>query len=135
MAFKGSLEDRLAIRERMDAYADGVYRKDPDAWGACWAEDAVWDLGRATKEGRAAIVEFWTGIMKGYDRVQHQVAPGSIIVNGDTAEATTHVEELLLAADGSVRKACGMYNDTLVKVGGEWLFKVRRYNPIMELPT
>ena len=33
--------DRLAVRERIEAYADAVFRKDAESWGACWAEDAV----------------------------------------------------------------------------------------------
>ena len=36
MAFKGSVEDRLAIRERVDAYCDAVFRRNADDWIACW---------------------------------------------------------------------------------------------------
>ena len=42
MGFRGPLEDRLAIRELIDAYADATMLRDAQAWGGLWAEDAVW---------------------------------------------------------------------------------------------
>ena len=36
--FDGPLEDRMAIRERIEAYSDAVFRKDADAWIANWRE-------------------------------------------------------------------------------------------------
>lgn len=39
MANSGPTEDRLAIREVIENYADAVTRRDGDAWAACWAED------------------------------------------------------------------------------------------------
>ena len=44
MAYEGPIEDRLAIRERIEAYSDAVFRHDADAWIANWCEDAVWSL-------------------------------------------------------------------------------------------
>ncbi|MFN7174902.1 MAG: nuclear transport factor 2 family protein, partial [Thermaurantiacus tibetensis] len=42
--FTGELADRLAIRERIEAYNDAVFRRDAEDWAACWAEDAVWEV-------------------------------------------------------------------------------------------
>ena len=39
MAFTGPLEDRIAIRELLETYADAVCRVDAEAWGSTWAED------------------------------------------------------------------------------------------------
>ncbi len=44
MPFTGPAEDRLAIRELLEAYADAVNRCDAVGWGATWAEDAEWSL-------------------------------------------------------------------------------------------
>lgn len=44
MAFSGPLEDRVAIRELIDAYADATMLRDEEAWAALWAEDACWQL-------------------------------------------------------------------------------------------
>jgi SnoaL-like protein len=43
MTFAGPFEDRLAIRELLDAYSDAVCSFDADAWGATWAEGGVWE--------------------------------------------------------------------------------------------
>jgi len=44
MSFSGPAEDRLAIRELIEAYADAVTRNDATAWIATWAEDSIWSL-------------------------------------------------------------------------------------------
>ena len=42
MPFTGPLEDRIAIREMYDSYADGANRMDRAMWLSVWANDAVW---------------------------------------------------------------------------------------------
>ena len=44
MAFSGSTEDRLAIHELVMSYGDAVTRKDAQAWGETWAENAAWRI-------------------------------------------------------------------------------------------
>ena len=44
MAFSGSVEDRLAIRDLLDIYADGVNQRSVEIWGSTWAEDSEWNL-------------------------------------------------------------------------------------------
>lgn len=41
MTFTGPFEDRLALRELLETYADAVTQRDADTWGAIWAEDAI----------------------------------------------------------------------------------------------
>src|SRR3546814_11639885 len=38
MPFEGSFEDRLALRDLLDAYADAVNRADSEAWPATWED-------------------------------------------------------------------------------------------------
>ncbi len=53
MSFEGSSEDRLALRDLLDTYADAVSRADGEAWAATWTEDAEWHLpGLGTIKGR-----------------------------------------------------------------------------------
>ena len=63
MPFTGPAEDRLALRELLETYADAVTRCDAQAWGDTWAEDAQWSLPDypeiGTTQGRAAIVAMW----------------------------------------------------------------------------
>jgi hypothetical protein len=42
MPFSGPAEDRLAIRDLIDAYADAVTRNDGHARASTWAEDGEW---------------------------------------------------------------------------------------------
>jgi hypothetical protein len=68
MSFTGPFEARLAIRELLESYADAVTRRDAEAWGATWAEDAEWSLPDypeiGTTHGREAIVAMWVEAMK-----------------------------------------------------------------------
>ena len=44
MPFSGPLDDRQLISELIADYRDAVNQRDDVAWGATWAEDAVWSL-------------------------------------------------------------------------------------------
>lgn len=127
MAYKGSIEDRLAIRELIECYSDAVAQRDPKAWGATWTEDAVWDVMGNRVEGRAAIVAAWIGAMETFDFVAFYAIPGAIEVNGETATARVYVSEVLVAKEGGRRRVDGAYEDTLHKVDGAWRFSQRIY--------
>jgi ketosteroid isomerase-like protein len=127
MAFIGPLEDRLAIRERIDAYADCVCRHDGEAWAECWAEDAVWDLGRGEVHGKAAVFEAWKAAMANFRFVAFLTWMGEIKVDGETATARSQTQEVLFPHAGGERRIFGRYEDILVKRGGVWLFRERRY--------
>ena len=132
MAFTGPLEDRTAIRELMESYADAVFRHDADAWAACWTDDAVWDLLGTEVRGRATLVPAWKGAMAGFRLAAFFVFPGEIIVDGETATARSHTQEHLLTVDGGVRRIIGRYQDALSKADGRWRFSLRRYTVLNE---
>ena len=138
MAFSGPLEDRVAIRELMNTHAHGVMTKDPEIWGAIWAEDAYWalldypDLGGF--DGKAAIVAAWIDSMKRYGLddmskpMVYFMEPGAIEVEGDQATAVSYTNEIY--QDPETRKivrSYGRYDDTLEKRDGRWLFTRRDY--------
>ncbi len=125
--FSGPPEDVAAIRALHDRYADAVNRRDGDAWGALWAEDAVWDLMGTRVEGRAAIVGLWANAMAGFSFVGFFSQPGAIVVSGDRAEGRVWTHELLEGPEGE-RRPLGRYDDVLVKRGGAWLFAERRFS-------
>ena len=128
MAFVGPIEDRLAIRERIDAYCDAVFRRDADDWIACWAEDAVWKLPSLEVSGHEAMRPAWINAMSAYKFTGFFGNPGHIVVDGDTAEARTYTTEHLEKTDGSFMRIYGAYDDKLVKRDGTWVFKTRTYN-------
>ncbi len=128
MGFSGPLEDQLAIRNLHDSYADAVFRRDAEAWGANWAEDGRWELMGTTVEGRDAIVAMWSGAMAGFAFVAFFGQPAAIEIDGDIATARSFTHEVLEMTDGEIRRPVGRYDDILVRVGGRWLYQERRYS-------
>lgn len=127
--FTGSVEDRLAIRERIEAYNDAVFRHDADDWAECWAEDAAWQVGDHRAEGRAAIRDLWMKLMAGFAAAGMYVAHGAVAVDGDTAESRSYMLEMLKQTDGSERLVSGRYDDRLRRdAEGAWRFVGRSYS-------
>jgi ketosteroid isomerase-like protein len=133
MPFTGPAEDRLAIRELLDLYADAVTRCDAEDWGACWAEDAEWSLPDypeiGTTRGRQAIVAMWVEAMKHYPGVMFEAWPGSIVIDGDRAEMRSYTSEVY-DQEGATKRDRGIYDDVCVKVDGRWLFRSRSFRNI-----
>lgn len=126
--FTGSIEDRLAIRERIEAYNDAVFRFDADDWAECWAEDASWQVGDNAAEGRAAIRALWLRLMAGFEAAAMYVQHGAVAVDGDDAESRSYMLELLKGKDGSQRLVSGRYDDRLRRdTDGAWRFVGRSY--------
>lgn len=133
MPYTGPAEDRLAIRELLETYADAVTRCDAAAWGATWAEDAQWSLPDypeiGTTCGRDAIVAMWVEAMKAYHGIMFEAWPGSIEVDGDTARVRSYTAEVYDQGDRTLRDR-GVYEDTCVKIDGQWLFSRRSFRNI-----
>lgn len=133
MPFTGPAEDRLALRELLEAYADAVTRCDPEAWGATWAVDGEWSLPDypdiGTTRGRDAIVAMWVGAMKHYPGIMFEAWPGSIEVTGDTAVLRSYTAEVYDWPDG-VHRDRGRYDDVCVKIDGQWFFQRRTFRNI-----
>jgi uncharacterized protein (TIGR02246 family) len=133
MVFTGPAEDRLAIRELLETYADAVTRCDAAAWGATWAEDAEWSLPDypeiGTTSGREAIVAMWVEAMKHYPGIIFQAWPGSIEIDGDRATVVSYTSEVY-DQDGATKRDRGVYHDICVKENGQWLFQHRTFKNI-----
>ena len=132
MAFTGPAEDQFAIRALIDRYADAVFRRDGDDWGACWADDGDWHLMGTQVTGRPAIVRLWLQAMAGFAFVAFFSQPGSIVVEGDGATGTVYTHEVLETLDGKISRPVGQYLDRYVKREGAWLFAERRYTLLKE---
>ncbi len=130
--YSGSLEDRTAIRELHEVYADGVVMMDKDIWASVWADDATWDFMGNLIEGKPAIVELWVGAMSAFDKVSFQCMPCALQVDGDTATARVQTQEILKGKDGSTRHVGGLYTDKLAKIGGQWLYTHRAFEIVAE---
>ena len=135
MAFVGTVEDRLAIRELLEAYADAVCEVDADAWGATWAEDSVWELpdypqiGQIT--GRSNIIAAWIAAMAQYPGIIFIATPGSIVIEGERAAVRSYTSEVFDdQASGKTTRDRGRYDDIVIRQNGRWLFKKRRFKKL-----
>ena len=135
-------EDRLAILEMQNRYVVAIDFFDADAYAAVFAEDGILDWARGEVIGRPAIREFMaTGT---YDlrklnfqpaqtpdgkewppAVRHLVTNQVIEINGDTARVVSYWMNYSNAADRRKIEwlSYGSWDDELVKINGEWLFK------------
>lgn len=133
MPFTGPAEDRLALRELLETYADAVTRNDPEAWGATWAEQAEWSLPDypelGTTRGRPAIVAMWVEAMKHYPGIMFEAWPGSIEIDGDRAVMRSYTSEVY-DQQGATKRDRGVYEDVCVRIDGRWLFERRTFRNI-----
>ncbi|QQN73431.1 nuclear transport factor 2 family protein [Croceicoccus sp. YJ47] len=133
MPFTGPLEDRIAIRELIDTYADAVTQRDPELWGSTWAEDAHWTMPDypefPAQTGRENIVKLWTEAMAQYPGIIFEAYCGSIEVDGDTAKVRAYTSEVY-DQDGVTKRDRGEYDDECVKIDGRWYFQRRAFRNI-----
>lgn len=79
MARASPVEERLALRELIERYADAVNRVDAQSWGDTWADDGAWSLPDLPEiKGRDSIVAAWSSAM--------QTFPGSRIPRGSRSD-------------------------------------------------
>jgi uncharacterized protein (TIGR02246 family) len=132
MAFEGPLEDRIAIRDLMGAYADATFRQDIAAWLACFTEDGVRAQGTTEVRGKAELRAMWDKVWSVLDRMAFFTEVGAIEVDGDRATARAWCREILLLKGGGIRKVVGVYDDLLVRQDGVWRFARRTYRLFMD---
>jgi len=134
MYFSGPFEDRLAIRELMDTYADAVNQRCAEQWASTWCEDSAWRLpvipGMENVQGKENIVTAWNAGMAMFPFVFMSISVGFISVEGDTATARCYTSEVAETVDGTELRPRGQYDDTLVKIDGQWYFKERTFHSI-----
>ena len=135
MVFTGPLSDRIEIRERMESYTDAIAMNDPVLWAANWTEDCVWKVAGFTAEGKNKAVALWKQMMSGFSIVIFSGSLGSLTVEGDKATSRSHTVEELWSTTGEVRRLQGRYDDQFVRIDGRWLFSVRDYTIVREIPV
>lgn len=119
---------RDPIAELVHFYADAVVHRNGDQWGATWAPDAVWELGRGRRvEGRDAILELWHNAMGGFSAVVQTVLNGTYELNEDAGTGTGrwYIQEHMERGDGDKGTLLAHYDDSYVRVDGRWLFASR----------
>lgn len=117
-----------AIRDLVHLYSDAVVRCDRAQWGATWAPDAVWDLGKGRRiVGREEIVALWTKAMDGFVAVVQNVVNGTarLDAGAGTGVGRWYIIEHWQRTDDSRGILLAYYDDTYSRVDGEWRFASR----------
>jgi ketosteroid isomerase-like protein len=140
-ASQSSLVERLAARQEIEElfaqYGASLDRRDFDAFGRLFTEDAVYGSGSTPTRGRAAIqsqlqqtITANPSHLPGPDF--HLYFNPSIHVDGD--HATAHSMGAYLIPDDRSPGGWKLiflvsYDDTLVRQNGRWLFQQRMLHP------
>ncbi len=127
MAYTGPLEDRIAIRELHETYADAGFRGDMQQWLDCFIDDCTWVTPYGEMKGKEQFKATWDQIFGNLAALGFFTVMGAIEVDGDSATDRAYIREVFNAKDGSIQKLVGSYTDQLVRENGAWKFKRREY--------
>ena len=132
-------QDRAEIEDLMARYLFAIDYFDWDAYVATFANDGELEFASGTSKGhvaiRKAVTDFSQGIGKFYHtadgkpaKLRHIILQSVIRVEGDRAWARSQWLEMANHGPGDTPKigTYGEYEDSLVRVGGHWLFAKRR---------
>lgn len=133
MAFIGPLEDRIAIRELYDAYADAASRGDRAAWLACFTDGASWWTHYFDIAGIEALAAQYDQLMAAVQTTIFMGQLCAIEVDGDSARARALCSERLLMGEHGEHRLTGMYHDELVRTPAGWRFAARVYKVMDEV--
>ena len=130
MAFAGSIEDRIAIRELSGAYGYASATGDVDGWLACWADECRWLTVLGDVAGKHGLRAQWEKLWADWRCVAFSAEIGSIEIAGTEARGRTVTNETVHLQNGGLFKLAGLYDDRLVKRDGIWLYAERRHTPL-----
>jgi SnoaL-like protein len=125
-----AVEDKDAIREVLAEYCfrldDGRFAE----MAALFTESGTWDTAFGTATGRAAIADLARGIRERAGdqrpRAVHLVTNISISLDGGNAKVRSNWTVVQNSPEGPKIGSGGAYQDELIKVQGQWLFRYRK---------
>jgi hypothetical protein len=101
---KGSVEERLAIRELIETFAVGVTTIDPELWGSTWAEEGCWKTPSMPDvvQGKTAVVAKFKEMMAYLQFMSMSAIPSptDLVFDGDTATGRAYCRELIFPKTG-----------------------------------
>ncbi len=126
---KGTIEERLEIRELVETFAVGTMHVDLEKWGGTWAEDGLWKLPSMEEPavGKDNIVKAFAEKLAYVEYMSMISFPHELDFEGDTATGQCYCRELIYPKAGGKLVVVGYFNDKYVKQDGRWLFASRIY--------
>ena len=127
-----ALEDERGILRTLNRYSHCIDYGLTKEWSECFTPDGVFDVKdlsgkrfhrESNRKELAAYLASKKAPPEQYDK--HIAAAPLIEIKGDTATATSYFVAIGAGAKALEIHVYGLYRDTLVKMGGEWLIKER----------
>ncbi len=116
------------VRQLQARYIDAVWRKDFDAFGDCFTEDADWRIAGKLFRGRADCRGLLEAMMPAIDRVYIMMGSPLIQIESDgIASARTYLTEMNASKGVPAIFAIGIYYDRCVREGDVWRFSWHHY--------
>ncbi len=122
-----SPSDHFELARLVEAYCDGVIRRDVDTWSGTWADESRWQMRGDPIVGKEAIVAYWLQAMDGFEWVvqtapfsRFEVEPGS-----DRGTGRVVAQERFKRADGALGSLLAIYHDDYVRTADGWRFASR----------
>lgn len=129
-----NIKDELEIRNLAARFSDAANRRDFDAFGKLWTEDARWEVLEPFPfyaTGAENIARKFREMLDHFEMFAQMTHTGIVEISGEKAVSRWTVQEMLKGKDGKTfQNNAAMYDDRLEKVGGKWLFARRTYHYI-----
>jgi uncharacterized protein (TIGR02246 family) len=121
-----SIEDRLMINDLFVRYTTALDAGDVETIVACFTEDGVLESPAVgIYAGRQGIREFsqrFAAFRARGSQLRHFISNLAMQVDGDQAQATCYLLNVITRNGKSEMMAPGRYDCRLAKIDGEWLF-------------
>jgi ketosteroid isomerase-like protein len=130
-------QDRDDIAAVVLCYATGIDRRDWTLFRSIFTEDCELDYGEiGAWKGAAAVTEFMQQAHALAGHTMHRLTNQVITVDGDSAQARTYVDALIMLADNSSGvNAAGFYDDEFVRTEQGWQIARRRFTQVRVAPV
>lgn len=115
------------IRDLHQRYTDATWRKDFDAFAACFAEDAEWRISGMALKGREEIRDTIAKILSRFNRVLISFRTPILEVGEGRASGRTYIDERCAWLNGDTNISMGIYYEHFVERDGRWLFDWRLF--------
>lgn len=126
-AMTAFLEAESGIRQLHARCADAVWRKDYQAFGDCFSDDAQWRIAGMVLRGRTEIVGTLQQLMPNIGRVLMTFRTPLLDVGDGIASGRTYITEQCTFADGRPYSTIGTYYERFIQQGGCWRFTWRLF--------
>ena len=122
-------QDREDIADVLLCYATGIDRRDWTLFHSIFTDDCELDYGEiGAFKGADAVTEFMQQAHALAGHTMHRLTNQVITVDGDSAQARTYVDALIMLADNSSGvNAAGFYDDEFIRTEKGWQIARRRF--------